>query len=131
MICTENSYHKIPLQSMLDCLLGGSFLFERRSPFHYVGLCHFTAAQSGPPFSSRPGSGHHRSTTHLVLWPLCASALPSIGHRVNNESVIVEMNLSSIFASAIHAVDPHTLAFSLLWPVKKWKPIFHPASRRI
>ena len=47
-------------------------------------------------------------------------------HRApgNKGAVIVGTNLHSVSASAVHAVGPHTLAFSLLWPVKKWKPIF-------
>lgn len=108
---------------MLDCLLGGSSWFERRSPFHYVGLCHFTAAHPGPPFSSRAGSGHPRGATRIVLWLLCSSALPSIGHRAIKEQSLLEQT-SIVYLLLPSMQWAHTLAFSLLWPVKKWKPIF-------
>lgn len=118
---------------MLDCLLGGSSWFERRSPFHYVGLCHFTAAHSGPPFSSRAGSGHPRGATRLVLWLLCFSALPSIRHRVIKEQSLLE------WTSVVYLLLPsmqwaHTLLLSLCFGLLRngnpFSPCFQENMRR-
>ena len=118
---------------MLDCLLGGSSWFERRSPFHYVGLCHFTAAHPGPPFSSRAGSGHPRGATRLVLWLLCSSSLPSIGHRaIKEQSLLEQTSIVYLLLPSMQWAHTllHSLCFGLLRKGNPFSPCFQENMRR-